>query len=54
VICKQYTAFFEEIRTNRRVPSMPARFSRMLKGFAMQYRMRPSQKEYRPQASLQP
>ncbi len=52
-ICRQYAAFFEDIRTNSRAPSMPARLGRMLKGFARQYRLRPSQKEYRPQAILQ-
>jgi glycosyltransferase involved in cell wall biosynthesis len=50
VICRQYTDFFSEILSNRRSPSMPARMSRMLKGFALQYRSRPSQKEYRPGA----
>jgi glycosyltransferase involved in cell wall biosynthesis len=54
VICRQYTDFFEEIRTNRRAPSMPARMTRMIKGFAFQYRSRPSQKEYRSLASLHP
>ncbi len=48
VICRQYTDFFSKILTNRRSPSMSARMSRMVKGFALQYRWRPSQKEYRP------
>jgi glycosyltransferase involved in cell wall biosynthesis len=47
VICRQYIDFFSEILTNRRSPSMSARMSRMVKGFALQYRWRPSQKEYR-------
>jgi glycosyltransferase involved in cell wall biosynthesis len=51
VICRQYIAFFEAIVGTHRAPSMPARVGRMLKGFAMQHRMRPTQKEYRPQAS---
>jgi glycosyltransferase involved in cell wall biosynthesis len=48
VICRQYADFFTEIKERRRSPSMPARITRMLKGLALQYRNRPSQKEYRP------
>jgi glycosyltransferase involved in cell wall biosynthesis len=48
VICRQYVDFFTEIKERGRSPSMPARISRMLKGLALQYRPRPSQKEYRP------
>jgi glycosyltransferase involved in cell wall biosynthesis len=52
-ICRQYTAFFEDITTNRRSPSLPARMGRMLKGFALQHRRRPAHKDYQPQASVQ-
>lgn len=45
VICRQYVDFFTAITANRAAPSMAARMSRMLKGFALQYRARPSQKE---------
>jgi glycosyltransferase involved in cell wall biosynthesis len=48
VICRQYMDFFNEIRANGRSPSMPARMTRMLKGFALQYRHRQPQKEFRP------
>jgi glycosyltransferase involved in cell wall biosynthesis len=50
VICRQYADFFREIKESGRTTSMPARMSRMLKGLALQYRNRPSQKEYRPDA----
>jgi glycosyltransferase involved in cell wall biosynthesis len=47
VICRHYVDFFEAITANRAAPSMAARMSRMLKGFALQYRARPSQKDAR-------
>jgi glycosyltransferase involved in cell wall biosynthesis len=37
IICRQYLDFFNDIRANRRSPSMPARMSRMLKGLASRY-----------------
>lgn len=54
VICRQYADFFAEIRASGRGPSLPARMTRMIKGLALQYRYRPSQKEYRPTAAVQP
>lgn len=46
VICGQYIDFFKEVRANGRAPSMPARMTRMLKGFALQHRQRQPQKEF--------
>jgi glycosyltransferase involved in cell wall biosynthesis len=48
VICRQYIDFFNEIRANGRAPSMTARMTRMLKGFALQHRQKSPWKEIRP------
>ena len=48
MICREYVDFFNDIKENRRSPSMPARVTRMLKGLASRYRQRASHSNARP------